>query len=294
MFVDNDWYGHRTILANYCQVKNEPIFGSIQHGVHVADLKENLGKHKLPFAKHFCWSRPVYENSILYKISNVIPIGAPFLYLDKMNNEVFSNKGTLVFPAHSNPNDPRFFKHDVFIKYIMDNYPEPYTACLFFLDFTQDIINIYKKNNWNVVTAGKRSSPNFLQNLYTYIKKHEYCISTELGTSLFYSLYLNKKSSYLYKFKLNNKYEYFSQFSKAPMFMDQFKKYKNDNKFLLEKIIDIERGKKLADIELGNEFIKDRHDLKVILGFDNIMKSVLAKISSKLIDIKYKKMRTWE
>tara|TARA_A100001015_G_scaffold238936_1_gene272072 strand:- start:30 stop:788 length:759 start_codon:yes stop_codon:yes gene_type:complete len=251
MFVDNNWYGHRNILANYCQVKDKPILGSIQHGVHVADLKENLGKHKLPFARHYCWSRPVYENSIYHKINNVIPIGAPFLYLDKMNNEVFSNKGTLTFPAHSNPDDPRFFKHEVFIKYIMDNYPEPYTACLFFLDFTEDIINKYKKNNWDVVTAGNRSSHNFLQNLYSYIKRHECCVSTELGTSLFYSLYLKKKSTYLYKYKLNNKYEYFSEFSKQKIFMDQFIEYKNENKFLLESNIDLERGKKLADIELG-------------------------------------------
>ena len=286
MFVDNDWYGHRSILAKYCKVKDQKILGSIQHGVHVADLQSNLGKHKLPFVKHFCWSRAVYENSIKNKISNVVPIGAPFLYLDKMNKDIRPSKGTLAFPAHSNPDDPRNFRHEVFLKYIMDNFPKPYTVCLFFLDFHENIINIYSKHNWNVVTAGNRSSPDFLRNLYEFISKHEHCVSTELGTSLFYTLYLNKKSSYAYKIKLNDKNFYFSKFSEL-MFMDQFKNYKNENKFLLEKIIEPHEGKKLADIELGKEFVKSSEELKKIVGFDNIYKKNSAKILGKIIDFKY-------
>ena len=123
MFVDNNWYGHRNILANYCQVKDKPILGSIQHGVHVADLKENLGKHKLPFARHYCWSRPVYENSIYHKINNVIPIGAPFLYLDKMNNEVFSNKGKSLFTLHDTDkiNLLEYRKGLFVIRYLVNN-----------------------------------------------------------------------------------------------------------------------------------------------------------------------------
>lgn len=294
MYVDNNWYSHRYILAEYCKVQDNAILGSIQHGAHIADLNEHLGKHKIPFSKHFCWSRAVFENAIKHKIKNVIPIGAPFLYLDKMSKKVNDFKGTLTFPAHSNPGDPRYFKHEIFIEYIMDNYPGPYTACLFFLDYNNNIKEIYKKYEWNTVTAGHRSNKYFLRNLYDFIQNHEYCVSTELATSLFYSLYLNKKSSYIYKYRLNNNDYYFSKGSEAFRFRDQFIEYKKINNFLLNDVIDQERGKKLADIELGQEFIKSRQELKIILGFNSKIKNLLAKCLGKLIDIKYKNMRTWE
>jgi len=294
MYVDNNWYSHRSILAEYCEVEDKPILGSIQHGIHVADFHKNLGKHKLPFSKHFCWSRQVYQNALKNNIKNVVPIGAPFLYLDEISNIKTDNKGTLVFPAHSNPEDSSQFKHEIFIKIVMESYPGPYTACLFFLDFDNNTRDIYKKYDWGTVTAGVRSDQNFLKNLYGFIKKHEYCISTELGTSLYYTMYLNKKSSYKYKYRLNNKDYYFSRGPNELTFKDQFLEYKKENNFLLKNIIDQDRGKKLADIELGKEFIKSKNELKSILGFDNKIKSNLANFFSKLIDLKYKKLRSWE
>lgn len=293
MYIDNNWYSHRSILAEYCEVKDVPILGSIQHGAHIADLNKDLGKHRIPFAKHFCWSRNVYENAIKCKIKNVVPIGAPFLYLDKISNKVKDSKGTLTFPAHSNPDDPRYFKHEIFIKNIMDNYPGPYTVCLFFLDYDDNIQEIYKKYDWNIVSAGSRLNKNFLKNIYNFIQKNEYCVSTELGTSLFYSLYLNKKSSYKYKYRLNNNDYYFSKGSNNFKFRDQFMEYKKVNNFLLNDLIDNERGKNLADIELGKEFIKSKEELRLIIGFDNKLKKTLAKFLGKLINIKYKRLRNF-
>lgn len=293
MYIDNNWYSHRSILAEYCEIKDVPILGSIQHGAHIADLHKDLGKHLIPFVKHFCWSKSVYENAIKYKIKNVVPIGAPFLYLDKISNKVEDSKGTLTFPAHSNPDDQRYFKHEIFIKNIMDNYPGPYTACLFFLDCDNNTQEIYKKYDWNIVSAGSRKNKNFLKNIYNFIQKNEYCVSTELGTSLFYSLYLNKKSSYKYKYRLNNNDYYFSQGSNTFRFRDQFMEYKKVNNFLLNDLIDNERGKNLADIELGKEFIKPKEELRLIIGFDNKLKKTLAKFLGKLINIKYKRMRNF-
>ena len=32
MYSDNNWYGHRFILSEYCGVKDSPCFAIIQHG----------------------------------------------------------------------------------------------------------------------------------------------------------------------------------------------------------------------------------------------------------------------
>jgi hypothetical protein len=123
MYVDNQWYSHRKIIADYCGTKDRPIVGSIQHGVHISDMKTTIGKHSLAIARHYCWNRATYEMSKENNIKNVIPIGAPFLYLDKMISKRYYPKGTLSFPTHSNPGTDRKFKHEFFIKHIMENYP---------------------------------------------------------------------------------------------------------------------------------------------------------------------------
>ena len=49
MYPDNNWYSHRKVLADYCEVKDKPILGSIQHGVHIT-MEKNLGNHSLPIS----------------------------------------------------------------------------------------------------------------------------------------------------------------------------------------------------------------------------------------------------
>ena len=48
MFIDNDWWGHKFVLAKYCGLKIKPIFGSLQHGVYTLEeeLEWNLKKKR--------------------------------------------------------------------------------------------------------------------------------------------------------------------------------------------------------------------------------------------------------
>ena len=62
----------------------------------------------------------------------------------------------------------------------------------------------------------------------------------------------------------------------------------------MEKIIDSNKGKELADIELGKEFFKTKDQLKKIIKFDNYLKKFIAIILSKVIDLKHKNMRAWK
>ena len=153
---------------------------------------------------------------------------------------------------------------------------------------------IYKNKNWEVVTAGDRSNPLFLYNLYNFISKREYSVSTELGTSLFYSMYLKKKCAYSYKTIIKGNKIYFQKLPSTDFYLDQLKKYKLDNKFILDKIIDPIESKKLANKELGFENMKDAHDLKKIIGYNNFIKSFTAKTLRYYMDLKYIGKRNWK
>ena len=60
------------------------------------------------------------------------------------------------------------------------------------------------------------------------------------------------------------------------------------------KIINSNKGKELADIELGKEFFKTKDQLKKIIKFDNYLRKFFAIILSKFIDLKHKNMREWK
>jgi len=295
MYVDNNWYGHRSILAKYCGIKDKAIWGSIQHGVHIDYYTNDLGKHSLPFANYYCWDKKIAEHCKKNKIKNVIPIGAPFIYLDellKIDKSSTESIGTLTFPGHSNPDDERYFNHNFFIKYIMDNYPGPYTACIFFFDFTEEVKSIYNKFGWNTVCAGSRLNVNFLKNVYCFINIHDYIVHPDLGSAFFYSLYLKKKTSYIKAIKVGNTHKYFSKYSKIHS-KEQLKAFETKNNFIFDRIIDLKKGKRLGDLELGFEFKKSSYDLKKILGFDNLLKNISASLLTKIIDKKFKGMRKW-
>ena len=84
MYLDNNWYGHRYILSKYCQCKDKPALATIQHGwIAEQEGKKISTKRKISFAPYLSWNKNVLGLSKTGKRQKIIPIGAPFLYLDK-------------------------------------------------------------------------------------------------------------------------------------------------------------------------------------------------------------------
>ena len=110
MFIDNDWWGHKYVLAKYCGVKKKPIFGSMQHGVETLnqEKKWKLSRNKyLKSIKFFCYSDYFYMKCKNNNVSNVVAIGSPFLYLDRIAPKIKKKNGTIVFPAHNSINSKK-------------------------------------------------------------------------------------------------------------------------------------------------------------------------------------------
>lgn len=93
MYLDNNWYGNRYILSKYCNTKDSPALASIQHGMLLSNFYESnpiLEKEvfeKRSFSSFFTWlvwNDRLFEKTQRFNIKNVITIGSPIIYLDKI------------------------------------------------------------------------------------------------------------------------------------------------------------------------------------------------------------------
>jgi hypothetical protein len=292
MFPDNDWYGHKKILFDYCGIKKTfPIYAQLQHGWFPYYDKDTIKSSKLSNKIcYLCWSKKLeiffYKNGI-----NIKSIGSPFLYLCKIKNKTLKKKekvkGTILFPSHSSPEFPQHVHHEKIIEIIKKKYDPPYAVCLFYTDYKKKIENLYKKKNFKVYCCGSRINKNFLYNFYNIVLNFKTCVFTELNSALLYCMYLKKEC------RMHEKDE-----TKKTLFMynllrteNAYKKlfiynYLKKNKHSKNKLFEI------ACKELGYKEMKNQDELVKILGIKNKFTKIKAFVFSKLYDIKYgKKIR---
>ena len=65
-------------------------------------------------------------------------------------------------------------------------------------------IDIYQNRGWKVISLGSRNNPEMLFNFYREVIKYENVISSELGSAVFYALYLKKKVKVMFEINGNN------------------------------------------------------------------------------------------
>lgn len=295
MYPDNNWYGHRSILAEYCCIKDTNAFASIQHGVLLFYITKELGKRSFNLSPFLCWNKEIESWCLSRNIKNVISIGSPFIYLHLMySKKKFSKKkkrNVILFPSHSNIEENRDFNFNLLIEHIERRYKPPYTVCFFYKDLNKINKSFFLRKNWIIKSNGDSQNKNFLKNLYNNLIDHNIVICNEVSTTLFYSLFLEKKTSLIYKIKKES-YFYISSLPKVAFIKEQYIKFMNRYDFLnTSKFIDKKLGKKLADQVLGLESIKNKEELKTYLGWNNRIMIFFSKLLSFVIDLKYPNMR---
>lgn len=287
MFPDNSWYSHRFILSQYINGNEEPTHCSIQHGSISVTFTKNFGKLRIPFSKYLIWNKKTAQVCTKNKNYNFEVIGSPFLYLDKMLNKsnfrVIKNSYFIILPHTSEMTLSKSFLHEQFIKYIEKKFKGKITVCVFFNDRDSKIENLYKKKKMNIFSCGKRDNKHFLYLLYYQLKKHENIVITQFGSALFYSLFLNKKTYFIDRLSphilFNNK--------------NQLEKYKKKYSHLfsrlpLTKIVNAKFGKKLADEELGLDYLKSPEEIKLIIWPNNFFLKIYTRIFQFLLYLKWR------
>ena len=285
MFADNDWYGHKKVLLKYCNIKrNLPIYGTLQHGYNV-DYKSNKrfkASKYLKNAWYYSWNNFLAKN----KKIKAVPIGSPFIYLDILNKDKnYKQKGTLVFPSHSNPEYPQTVDHIRLIKFTKKNFIKPHKVSLYYTDFLNpNIVKIYKKNGFKILCNGHRGDQNFLNKVYKNISQSEFILCTDFGTPTFYSMYLKKKVA-IFEHDENNK-DFYSYTSKNYQFFK--KKYKYFYNKKLYSLSWIKKGFEFSKQELGYKYIiKNPEELMYILGLKNIFKVTASYMIKLIYDLKF-------
>jgi hypothetical protein len=287
MFPDNNWYSHKEILNKYTKSKIKHFIASVQHGSITVTYDSSFGKIFFPFFNYLVWNKKAYSVCKKNGFNNVKIIGAPFIYLNEMMRfKKFNTKKDtyFIFVPHSAETIPGPFYHEKFIKFAKKNYKGSITACFFYKDITIKLIKLYKKNNIKIFSCGKRHNKKYLFSLFEQLKIHEKIIITELGSPLFYSLFLNKKTFFVNEFTPS---------VTSKKFLSQEKRYKDKHNFLYKNLtknkqVDPLLGKKLADDELGARFLMSKSSLKKLLYSKNLFMKFYAEIYRFLIYIKWK------
>lgn len=119
-------------------------------------------------------------------------IGAPFIIYRKMYGikKKDDAKGTIVFPAHSCMNLEAVYDVNKLCKDLMRLDPKyhPFTICLHPFDFHSKLKLNYEEMGFEVVTAEENESNSFVENFYNLLSKHQFSVSNEIGSSLFYAI----------------------------------------------------------------------------------------------------------
>tara|TARA_Y100000389_G_scaffold191064_1_gene216634 strand:+ start:4192 stop:5070 length:879 start_codon:yes stop_codon:yes gene_type:complete len=287
MFPDNNWYSHKIIFNKYINTNIKTFNASIQHGAIAIGYNNYFGRILFPFIKYLVWNKRAYNVSKKNGFHRVKIIGAPFIYLNELmkSKKFVTKKNTyFIFVPHSAEGGLAPFYHNKFIKFLKKNYKGSLTACFFYRDININLRKLYKKNNINIFSCGKRNNKNFLFSLFNQMKISENIVITELGSSLFYSLFLNKRTFFVNDFKQSKNSKKISSEEKRYMKKHYFL-YKNLPK---NRLVNPKLGKKLADEQLGKKFLMNKNSLRKLLYSKNIIMKFYAEICKFIIYIKWK------
>tara|TARA_A100001011_G_scaffold393858_1_gene484800 strand:- start:935 stop:1864 length:930 start_codon:yes stop_codon:yes gene_type:complete len=302
MYPDNNWYGHRYILNKYCNCLDKPIFATLQHGwISDEEAKEtNVVKRKLKLAPFLSW------NSNLKKIypsdKKIIPIGAPFLYLNKIMNKLNSKtEGTIFFPSHSVPIDyqknhtglKNEVNHYLAIEEIQKTAEPPYTVSLYDVDFkNEEIKKIYKDAGWKVISFGSRENVDFLNKVYEEIYKCNLFVCSDYTSALFYAIFLKKKVRYMNEVNINNKKINLVNIDpRDKLFLKINSSIINNIKSFVPEIFkNFAYNNNIYDYacnQLGYSNLKEVDELKKIIGIESKIKTYSASFYKEIIKLNH-------
>ncbi len=266
----NNYYGLGNILKKYAGLPYWiPLNFRLQHGIKFfsvtseENIKEQLAFY-LPkgdsslFLMYSNKEKEFIETYLQSKKLKIKNIGAPIIYLDpfleafKKENPIIEKKGTIAFPSKGTHFSNVVTDYTEYAE-MLDKLPEKYKpikVCMYYLDIERGKDKPFREKGFEVVQNGKLLSQDFLQNFYLNTLSCEYATSNDLLSSpVYYSIHFGLK---FFEFGPNVKYEiveedWHSAYAKEREESKKLAPYR----FPIEDVENIERQKKIADIELG-------------------------------------------
>lgn len=121
-------------------------------------------------------------------------LGAPFVHYRRLKNleKASDAMGTIVFPAHSTPNNSSVYDINSYCAKL-NSLPEkfkPLTICLHYYDMITETKKTYIQNGFKVVCAGNPKENVFVEHFYSLLRTHKYATSNKIGSYVLYSVEL--------------------------------------------------------------------------------------------------------
>lgn len=281
LYPTNNFYGIANNLKKYSGY-NEPINACIEHGVYFGGFVNDSETINSGLSAIITFGSKRYEHIKKVTDKRVIKIGPYIHYADQYySEEEIKNikrklgANLLVFPTHSIDNVNVNYNIQKFIfeiKKIGKKF-DTINICLYWKDIQRGLHNAYKDEGFNIVTAGHRNDPNFLNRLKTIITLSDYTISNDIGTHIGYCIYLNKPH-YVFNQKTNysgkTKADYKKEFDRGKNYTRIFDKEKNEivNSFNEFKFNITSLQKEVCNKYWGFEELKTPNELNNI--FNNL------------------------
>lgn len=289
MNPDNDWYGHKRVLADYCNlVKPKAIFGYIPHGWYF-NVPEGAGARRFTSAPYFAWNARHTQQLAERGIQNVRCIGAPFVYLyEQLFPKGASNgQGTLLFPSHSAEGFSPDNHVESLAANIEENFPPPYAVSIFYQDLNGRESQFLQSRGWRIVTFGRRSDDNFLSMQIKEIAAHSHIVGNFPQTALWYGALMRRTTWVLGQPPSvlgvgPGSDESRVSFSFSNTYSSVMKDYPN----LFTTGIRDDEAFDIAAHELGYNHRLDPESLREILGWASVTRSSIAKIVGLAVDLK--------
>lgn len=258
----NDFYGHRRLLSDYVfgESRNLVIWGYVQHGWNLIKGISPEQPVRLNM-RQYLWSA---ENLRLAREAgerNVVPIGAPFLYLASQRTPVTPKPGsTLVYPFHAWEGDRTAGSHQGLIAELASELGTDVTVCLYWLEFENpEIRQAYEAAGFRVISHGHRDGdPDFLHRQIAELERHETVVANRVATALWYGGYLGRAIRVVG--------EGFGVGSREEGIAFERLARQRWPELFADGLVG-EAAIKVAGRELGSEFIMDREQLADSLGW---------------------------
>jgi hypothetical protein len=220
MWAENAYYGHRDTLARYADVRlGTPIPGRLQPGWqpgpgHCVDTFSQPGLHLV-------WSQRNVDAANAAGFSDVVAIGAPWLYADlplsdaqfsdaqfsdaqfsdaQFSDAQFSDAGAaadagealLAIPFHGWEREKvagDFDRYADALAVLAEREAKRVSVCMYWAEYEDPALRaVFERRGFAVVTAGRRDDPDFLPALRRLIFGHHVVTSNRVATATFYAL----------------------------------------------------------------------------------------------------------
>lgn len=274
----NHFYGHAHIMARYAQLADVPrIWGYLQHGWNTHDGFA-VGTAFTPGFPKFVWTESVLRRAWSLGLRDYIVVGAPWAYLLQMERQEAwaaaspQREGTIVYPFHGWEQQNIVGSHDTYIRQLREMEGDvPITVCLYWNEYRDAAVRAeYEAAGMRVISHGYRghlwkgTDARFLDKQLAEVRRHRRVVSNRLGSALLYGASTGAEIG-VYG---------------DPMILEAeraalggMEKQRRLYPELHQPHVPMDYARALARVELGQDALLSRHELREVFGWQDAERS---------------------